>query len=248
VAALRISGGNELDSSGAQILQSLQRRIEEIESCQRPRTRSRVSTGVASLDALLPEGALRRGMLVEMLSSTHGAGAWTLGLAMARQACDEQQVLVVVDEHSWFYPPALSRLGLDLGRCLVVRPSGWRDAYAAICRSLLCGAVGGVIGWCARVGMVDYQRLRLAAERGGGLGFLVRPPEALRSPACASARLLVSPVASGEPARRFRVEVLRGRGRGQALTLELDDETGDVHPPAVVAPPAALARAARFSG
>jgi protein ImuA len=230
------------------MLRALRRRIEEIESCQRPLARSRVSSGVAALDALLPEGGLRRGMLVELLSATDGAGAWTLGLELARQACGEQQVLVVVDEQSWFYPLAASRLGLDLRRCLLIRPGCWQDAYAAICQSLLCGAVGGVIGWCARVGMVDYQRLRLAAERGGGLGFLVRPPEALRSPACASARLLVSPIASGDPARRLRVEVLRGRGRGQALTLELDDETSDVRPLSGVAPPAAPAQRAQTSG
>ena len=38
------------------------------------------------------------------------------------------------------------------------------------------------------------------------------------------------------------VEVLRGRGRGQALMLELDDETSDVRPFSGVAPPAALAQ------
>jgi hypothetical protein len=230
------------------MLRVLRKRIEEIESGQRPRPGSRVSSGVAAVDALFPGGGLRRGMLVELLSATDGAGAWTLGLALARRACEKRQVLVVVDEQSWFYPPAASRLGLDLRRCLVIRPAHWRDSYAAICQSLLCGAVGGVIGWCARIGAVDYRRLRSAAERGGGLGFLVRPPEALRSPTCASARLLVSPIASGEPARRLRVEVLRGRGCGQALTLELDDETGDVHPPADAAPPASLERAARPSG
>jgi protein ImuA len=237
-----------LHIEGPEMLRVLRRRIEEIESCQRPRTRSRVSTGVAALDALLPDGGLRRGVLVELLSATDGAGAWTLGLALARQACGEHRVLVVVDEHAGFYPLAASRFGIDLSRCLVVRPTGWRDAYAAICQSLLCGAVGGVIAGCGRVGTVDYQRLRLAAERGGGLGFLVRPQEALRSPACATARLLVSPIASGQPARRLRVEVLRGRGRGQALSLEVDDETGDVHPLPSVARPASLARVAQPSG
>ena len=230
------------------MLASLRRRIAEIEA--RPRlhqAQADVSSGVAALDAVLPDGGLRRGLLIELVSATDGAGAWTLGLALARRACGEQQVLVVVDEQSWFYPLAAARLGLDLERCLVVRPAHVRDAYAALCQSLLCGAVGGVIGWCGRVRAVDYQRLRAAAERGGGVGFLVRPHEALRFPSCASVRLLVSPIASGEPARRLRVEVLRGRGHGQALTLELDDETGAVHPPADVAPPKTPSRTARPS-
>jgi hypothetical protein len=155
---------------------------------------------------------------------------------------------MVVDTHAWFYPPAASRLGVDLQRCVVVRPPAPKEAYAAICQALSCAAVGGVVGWCARVGMVDYQRLRLAAERGGGLGFLVRPPEALGSPACASARLLVSPIASGLPQRRVRVEVLRGRGKGQEVTLEIDDETGDVHSLSGMAHSEAPARSARPSG
>jgi protein ImuA len=225
----------------------LRKQIEEIASSQRHPQRSHVATGVSGLDSLFPEGGLRRGMLVELLSAMEGAGAWTLGLALAKKACGARRSLVVIDEHSLFYPPAASGLGLDLGRCLVVRPTTWRDAYAAFRQSLLCPAIGGVIGWCTRIGMVDCQRLRLAAEGGGSVGLLVRPPEALRSPSGASARLVVAPLASGEPARRLRVEVLRGRGSGQALTLELNDETGDVHSPSVLAPPAAQARAAAAS-
>jgi protein ImuA len=228
-------------------LQMLRRQMAEIASSQRGRRCSRVATGISALDAIFPDGGLRRGMLVELLSAVEGAGAWTLGLALARMACGTRRGLVVIDEHSCFYPPAATGLGLDLGRCLVVRPASWRDAYAAFRQSLLCPAVGTVIGWCTRVGMVDCQRLRQAAEGGGSVGILVRPPEALRSPSGASARLLVAPLASGEPARKLRIEVLRGRGSGQALTLELDDETGDLHSSAGLAPPAAPARAAAAS-
>lgn len=237
-----------MDVSGPELLQVLRKRIEQIELHQLPRSSSRVSTGVAALDACFPGEGLRHGMLVELLSASDGAGAWTLGLSLARQACDKGQFLVVVDGQSWFYPPAVSRLGLDLRKCLVVRPAHWRDSYAAMSQSLLCGAVGAVICWCENVGTVDYQRLRLAAENSGGLGVLVRPLDALRAPTRASVRLLVSPIASGEPTRRFRLEVLRGRGCGQALILELDDETGNVHPPAGMASSATPPRTAPPSG
>lgn len=230
--------------SNPEKLAALRRRIEEIQSSQRVGRGPRVSTGADALDGLFPEGGLARGSLVELISATEGAGAWTLGLLLARRVCGERRVLVVVDEPSWFYPLAAPGLGLDLERCLVIRPAHARDAYAALCQSLLCEAVGGVIGGCGRLSAVDFQRLRASAERGGSVGVLVRPHEALRSPSCASVRLLVSPIASGEPARRLRVEVLRGRGHGQALTLELDDETGAVHPPAGLAPPAPPARPA----
>jgi protein ImuA len=227
------------------MLSVLRRRMEEIESWGGSGLRSRVATGVSALDGLFPGGGMRRGTLVELLSSGDGAGAWTLGLAMVQRVCGEGKVLVVVDERSWFYPPGACALGLDLRRCLVVRPAQMRQALAAMRQALLCGAVGGVIGWFDRLGAVDGRRLRLAAESGGGVGLLVRPAEAAGLPTGAAARLVVSSIATGEPARRFKVEVLRGRGRGQALTLELDDETGDVRLPAGLASPAAAARTAR---
>jgi hypothetical protein len=234
-----------VELSRPELLKKLRRGIEEVETSQRPRSRSRVETGVKDLDALFPGGGLRRGMILELIPSADGAGACTLGILLARRACGEKQVLVVVDEHGCFYPLAASRLGIDLRRCLVVRPRGWRDAYSAISQSLRCAAVGCVIGWCARIGMTDYQRFRLAAERGGGLGLLIRPPEALKSPAGARGRFLVSPIASGRRPRKLIVEVLRGQGRGQSLTLEIDDEAGDVHPSTCVANSAAPARKAK---
>ena len=173
--AIRCREMQVVEISGPETLRVLRRRIEEIEACQRPRPRSRVSTGIDAMDALFPGDGLRRGMLVELLSATDGAGAWTLGLALARRACGERKVLVVVDEQSWFYPLAASRLGLDLGRCLVVRPAHWRDSYAAICQSLLCGAVGGVIGWC---GAHRPGRLPAVAVVGGAWwwpGYLGAP-------------------------------------------------------------------------
>jgi hypothetical protein len=236
-----------VELSGPDVLASLRRRIEEIEARRRPRDGARVSSGMGALDALLPGGGLRPGLVVELVSATDGSGAWTLGLALARRACGERRVLVVVDEQGAFYPLAAARLGLDLERCLVVRPVRGRDAYAALCQSLFCAAVGAVIAGCGGLGAVDAQRLRAAAERGGSVGLLIRPHEALQAAPCGLVRLLVCPVASGEPTRKVRVEVLRGRGHGQALTLELDDETGAVHPPAVLAPPAPPARAARPS-
>lgn len=88
-----------------------------------------------------------------------------------------------------------------------------------------------------------FRRLQLAAERGGGLGFLIRAPSARNEPSWSDVRLwvesvpeLISQSDTGEfspSGRRWRVEVLRCR-RGAAgqrsILLEYNDATHTVHP------------------
>lgn len=95
-----------------------------------------------------------------------------------------------------------------------------------------------------------FRRLQLAAERGGGLGFLIRAPSARNEPSWSDVRLWVEP-ACGEfspSGRRWRVEVLRCR-RGEAgqrsILLEYDDATHTVHPASEPVPTALLKRAHR---
>jgi protein ImuA len=200
---------------------------------------------------------LPAGALVELLEAAEGAGAWTLALLMARAACGQRRVLVVADLEQCFYPPAAAKLGIDLERAIVIRPPRPRDAYVAMDQALRCPAVGAAIGWHDRLSALDCRRLQLAAESGGGVGFLLRPRGSLRAPSFAAVRLLVTPLASTQPARRMRIDVLRCQGgisryrepggTGPArlagptpsLVLEIDDETGDVHPSAGLAAAAA---------
>jgi protein ImuA len=250
-------------STRSEVLQALAQRIQEIEgnghSCRRPP----LSLGIAPVDALLPQGHLPAGSLVELLSAD-GAGAWTLSLLMAKHACGEWKMLVVVDGERCFYPPAAAQLGIDLDRSLVVRPRTRRDFFLATNQALRCSAVGAVIGWCDSLRTLDARRLQTAAEAGGGVGFLVRPFEALREPSFATLRLRIAPSplplssvvsgkserGEGDAARRLRVEVVRCRGGkdGQSVMLEIGNETGDVRVLPGVASPAAPTRKARSSG
>ena len=262
-----------MTSSRHEKLRDLARRIQQIESRQRPAGRLRITTDVAALDDLLPEGGLKRGGLVELVSAADGGGAWTLGVVMAASVCRERKTLVIVDAERRLYPPAAARLGLELNRSIVVRPDSRRDAHQAIVQSLRCTAVVAVLAWQERLSMREFRRLQLAAATGGAVAILLRPRGTLRQPSCAAVRLLVSPESShhaprdaatsrgarrllGRPlpdrpsVRRMRVEVLRCPGRvcGQSLVLEIDDETGHVRIPACVAPATVVARAARASG
>ena len=97
-------------------------------------------------------------------------------------------------------------------------------------RSLRCAGVGAVIGWCERLKASDNQRLRLAAEEGGGLGILLRPVEGMAERSFATIRLELAPVVSMDRLRRVQVKVLRCPGDilGRSFFLEIDDEKGDV--------------------
>jgi hypothetical protein len=224
------------------VLQNLAARIREIEA-SRPPARSAFVTTLPLLDVLLKPGGLSAGALLELLGETDGAGVWTLGLVWARHACVERRTLVLVDPRGWFYPPAAAALGIDLENLVLIRPASRPDCQAALDQSLRCAAVGAVVGWCDRLTAAEAQRLKLAAEAGGGLGLILRPLGAARGPSFADLRLRVTPVVSAEVVRRVRIEVVRWRGgkEGQSLVGEIDDETGDVRVFAELAPAAARA-------
>ena len=234
------------------LLRKLAERIREFESGRPASAASVIPLDMAALDDLLPDGGLPAGSLVELLSAADGTGAWSLALLLARQAAGRQKALVAADRSGCFYPPAAAKLGVDLRRTIVVRPSTQRDVFAALDLSLRCTAVGAVLSWCDRIPPSEFRRFQLAAEAGAGLGLLLRGPAAVRTPSFAAARLLVTPVplTTSRQCHVVRVEVLRRRGgkAGQSLIVEIDRETADVRVPAEVAVAAAGTRAARASG
>jgi hypothetical protein len=252
-----------MSAARSEVLQVLAQRIQEIEGTGYPRRQAPLSLGIDPVDALLPGGRLPAGSLVELLSMANGAGAWTLSLLMAQHVCGEWKVLVVVDGERCFYPPGAAQLGIDLERSVVVRPRTWRDCLLATNQALRCRAVGAVVGWHEPLRTLDARRLQAAAEAGGGVGFVLRPAEALRAPSFANLRLLIAPVGSdpihrveaqpdksGHYERWVRVEVVRCRGGrdGQSALLEIGNETSTVRAFPEVAPATAPARAARRSG
>jgi hypothetical protein len=229
------------------LLSDLTQRIRNIELTVRPAHTSPVSTGIPALEQWLPERHLAPGSLVELLSSTDGAGAWTVAFFMARNACGSRKILVVVDGQARFYPPAAVAHGVDLSRLIVIHPRKLQDAALAVDQSLRTPAVGSVIGWYDRLATPAFRRLQLAAESGGGLGLLLRPSAAQGTPTFAALRILVTPLVASITPRRVRLDALRCRGgrEGQSLILEIDDATGHVRVPAGMAPAAIDARPAR---
>ena len=205
-----------------------------------------VSTGVAALDALLPDGAFRPGMLIEWIVAEAGSGAARLMLPAAVGALEKGGALVVIDERREFYPPAGARLGLDLARTIVVRPRNRRETIWTCEQALRCTGVAATLGWIDNLPDRVFRRLQLAAEQGGGVGLLVRPGAARHAPTWADQRWQVQALPGDAPhGRRLRVELLhcRGGAAGNVVDLEISDETGDVRVAPMLAAAANLQRA-----
>lgn len=188
-----------------------------------------LSTGIAALDALLPDGGLEPGSLVEWLA-VQGSGAAILALQGVRSALEHHPVWAVVDPLGEFYPPAVQGWGIPLESLLLLRPDSVADTAWTVEQCLRSTAVG--VTWIQVEAIPDrvQHRWKMAAETTGGIGVLFRPC-GQRQTSRADARWLVQPrPATGTMARRLRVELLACRGTFAVGSVELDvnDATGDV--------------------
>ncbi len=201
-----------------------------------PQPQSRLSLGIPSLDALLPQGGLERGSLVEWISSVEASGAAILALQGVRLALEEHLAWVVVDVAGEFHPPAACGWGVSLESLLVLRPSSMEDAVWAVEQCLRCPAVG--VTWFPSRHLPGrplpdrvVQRWKRAAEVGGGIGVLFCPIEAVRRSSWADVRWRVeSKIEKGDTGNLVKVELISCRGcfAGGIVELELHDATGDV--------------------
>lgn len=228
----------------AHTIEELRERIRAIEGPRRSAGKDGLPTGVAALDELLPDGGLRPGTLTEWLGDGAASGAAAVALAVASHVLRRGGALLVIDGAGEFYAPGAAGLGVPLERTVLVRPDAPLAALWAWEQALRCPGVAVVFG---RVETTDdrlLRRLQLAAEEGGGLGFLLRPPGCRPGAGWSAMRIHVQsiPRAPREDrlTRRLR---LRLAGRGTA-EVELSDEAGDVPVVSELADPTAARRPA----
>src|SRR5690606_6903999 len=103
------------------------------------------------------------------------------------------------------FAPAWRAAGMRLDRLLVARTG---QPLWALEQSLLAGACAIGFGWLdAGANLVMLRRLALAAEQGGALGVLIRPPRVAHEATAAVLRLAVTRTPHG-----LSVDLLKGRG------------------------------------
>lgn len=198
------------------------------------------------LEELLKGRGFERGAFVECLAESEGQGAETLSLILAgRMIRSLGGMLVVLDDQRTFYAPTAQALGIDPEAMVVLRPAKAADSLWALEQTLRCPGVAVVICRLDRLSDHGMQRLKRAAEVGGGVGFLLRPSSVRQLSSWAEMRLSVRGVSCSSPGWRLRVDVLRSRrGKsGCSLEVEIDHETGDLRPvPRVASPTAVVAK------
>ena len=227
-----------------EVLQELRDRIRGMEGVRdRGPLDAGRPTGFPALDRLLAGRGLRPGSVVEWRGARTGGGAMTLALAVAAHLVRDDGTLVVLDDGD-FYPVGAAELGVPLDRTVVVRTDDPAGRLWAWEQALRAPGVTVTLGRLERVDDRAARRLQLAAEAGGGLGFLVRPPDA-RAATWAATRIEVEGAAGSghRPDWRLRVRVTRGQaGARAAAEVELSHEASPVPVAAELAGPVARRR------
>jgi protein ImuA len=206
-----------------------------------------LSTGFPTLDRLLAGRGLRSGSLVEWRGEREGSGAETLAFAVVANLLRDDGALVVIDDERDFYPVGVAGLGVPLDRTIIVRADTEEAGLWAWEQALRTPGVTVTLGRLEKVADKVARRLQLASEAGGGLGFLIRPPDA-PSATWAATRLSVEGVAGSGNALgwRLRVRVTRGQAgpREAVAEVELGHETSALPVAAELARPVAKRRPA----
>jgi protein ImuA len=117
--------------------------------------------------------------------------------------------LVAIGRRCWPSLWTLRRVGLDLNNCILADPRDDDQRLWAIDQSLRCPGVSAVLADASGLDMAASRRLQLAAEAGGTLGLLARPPSEVKSLSAAATRWVVSPRVSESRRVSWRVELRR---------------------------------------
>ena len=178
------------------------------------------STGLAAIDDLLPGRGLARGAVHELLwkhrpSNQTEFKPFFFTACIARAAIEAKKLPIVwCDPRDELYPPALGSLGIPLEQLFVLKSKTPQDELWAIAQCLACKAIGATIAAPQRLTRIHARRLQLAAERGGGVGLILRPhdPRITGKEHAAATRWLVEPAPGERTIQRWKIQLIHGHG------------------------------------
>jgi protein ImuA len=178
------------------------------------------TTGLPLLDEMLPNGALARAAVHEILAEERDGTPLTFALLLARSAAREGAI-VWCDPRRTLYPPAVAAMGMPLDRLFLLRPKTPAEQIWAVAESMGCPGVAATVAMAGDLSRVEARRFQLAAERGGGVGILLRDPGKATQYAAAT-RWRVRPMKSQRSVQRWSVQLIHGHGGqiGKPIILE----------------------------
>ena len=189
-----------------------------------PQANPGIPTGFTDLDALLPGGGWPNGALTEILSDpgsvslreSRGNGALWLTMPALAQLSQQSRWLTWIAPPHIPYAPALTNMGIDLTKVLLVHPKTQTDTLWALEQALRSGTCSAVLAWLNYVDPKSLRRLQLAAETGKTWGLLFCQRRNAPSGSTAALRLKVEPTYEG-----VAVEILKRRGGWPVRPLQL---------------------------
>ncbi|HEY5762455.1 MAG TPA: SOS cell division inhibitor [Rhodocyclaceae bacterium] len=186
-------------------------------------TAATIASGFAVLDAELPGGGWPAGALVELMPGSaatyasqrdparagamRGNGALSLLLPAIARLTRAGRWVALIAPPLPLHAPALLQHGIDLAHLLHVATADAQERNWASERCLRSGAVAATIVWPGMLSFTARKRLQLAAEAGGGSGFLMLPAAAADQSSPAPLRLTITAQASGAA-----LHILKRRG------------------------------------
>lgn len=175
-----------------------------------------IATGFAALDAELPGGGWPPGALIEIYPETEGIGEFSLlAPALGRLAADDKWICCIAPP--WLlYAPALTALGIDLSRLLIVRTQSRAETLWAARQAIASQACSAVLCWLDRADMQSLRRLQLAAEASCALAVLLRPAHQARQASPGALKLLLEARLDG-----LALHILKRRGAPLAAPIVL---------------------------
>ncbi len=196
-------------------------------------------TGLAPIDALLPGGAFACGSVHELLTEPGQGSAFFFAALLAYRAASPLAAsqtlapaptphapIVWCDPKGELYPPALSAHGIRLDQLFLLHPAEAQQVWA-VCECLRCKGVSAVVAAPPCLSRVEARRLQLSAERGGGVGLLLRTAGPGSTHYAAATRWLIRPTPGERTVQRWNIQLIHGHGGrvGQTVILEYHRET-----------------------
>jgi hypothetical protein len=172
-------------------------------------------TGLQALDRLLPSQAWGRGVIHEILWTEKNARPFFFSALLARAAMGEKAAggcVVWCDPRGEIYPPALQTTGISLDRLFLLRPRTTEEEIWALGECMGCKGVAATLAQPPVLSRIAARRLQLAAERGGGVGLLLRPQGAASIHHAAATRWLVEPTRGERTLQRWKIQLIHGHG------------------------------------
>jgi protein ImuA len=191
-----------------------------------------ISTGFPEIDAITPGSGLTTGAIHELLWTPDDGAPLHFAMHLARRNID-RGAIVFCDDRQEIYPPAIAAMNIPLDRVYLLRPQKREDVIWSIGECLGCKGVAATVATIDRLSRIEARRLQLAAERGGGVGLLLRPMIRTQAGAqapqiyAAATRWVVAPARGERTIQRWEVKLIHGHGGrvGQTVILEHSRET-----------------------